>query len=214
MTSVKKLLSIASAPLAPEPIAMPELLDAYTSGPEIFLMLREKNGFYAFEAALHVFPITGNPGSRLEGWNADSLWRKKYKDLADGLLFFGEDILQDQFCLSAKQAGILRFHAETGNTTVLADSVEEWARLILSNDATETGWPFVDQWQAKNGPLPIGKRLMPKIPFSLGGEYKVENLWAGDPLQGMRLKADLAMQTRHLPERANVRLNVAPKPII
>ena len=35
-----------------------------------------------------------------------------------------------------------------------------------------------------------------------GGEYKIENLWAGNPLEGMRFKGDLAMQTRHLPEGA------------
>jgi len=44
------------------------------------------------------------------------------------------------------------------------------------------------------------------------GDYKIENLWAGNPLEGMRFKADLAMQTRHLPEGAKVKLNVAPEP--
>ena len=65
------------------------------------------------------------------------------------------------------------------------------------------------EWQAKNGPLPSGKRLMPKTPFFLGGEYKVENLWAGSALEGMRFKADLAIQTRDLPEGAKVKLGLA-----
>jgi hypothetical protein len=94
----------------------------------------------------------------------------------------------------------------------MAESVEEWAGVILSNYRVETGWPFVHEWQEKNGPLPLGKRLMPKTPFFLGGEYKIENLWAGNPLEGMRLKADLAMQTRNLPEGTRVKLNVGPKP--
>jgi hypothetical protein len=41
---------------------------------------------------------------------------------------------------------------------------------------------------------------------------EIENLWAGNPLEGVRFKADLAMQTRHLPEGARVKLNVAPAP--
>jgi hypothetical protein len=212
MTNIEKLLSISSEALGSKPSAFPELLRVYALGSELFQMLEQKNGFYAFEYALHVFPLTSDPETGLEGWNAESLWRNRYEDLAEGLLFFAEDILQDQFCLSKKQGGVHRFNAETGQTTLMAESVEEWAGVILSNYRTETGWPFVHEWQEKNGRLPLGKRLMPKTAFFLGGEYKIENLSAGNPLEGMRLKADLAMQTRHLPEGAKVKLHVAPKP--
>jgi hypothetical protein len=212
MTSIEKLLSISSESLAAKPSVSPECLREYALGSELFHMLKQKNGFYAFEFALHVFPLTSDPETGLEGWNAGSLWRKEYEDLADGLLFFAEDILQDQFCLSKKQSGVHRFHAETGQTVFMAESVEKWADVILANYKTETGWPFVHEWQQKNGPLPLGKRLMPKTPFFLGGEYKIENLWAGNPLEGMRVKADLAMQTQHLPEGAKVKLNICPKP--
>jgi hypothetical protein len=211
MTSIEKLLSVSSESLASEPAGSPEFLQEYALGSELFHMLEQKNGFYAFELALHVFPLTPDPGTGLEGWNAESLWRHEYEDLAEGLLFFAEDILQDQFCLSNKQIGVLRFRSETGQAVFIADSVEEWAGVILSNYKRETGWPFVHEWQAKNGPLPLGKRLMPKTPFFMGGEYKIENLWAGNPLEGMRFKADLARQTRHLPDGAKVRLNLAPK---
>lgn len=212
MTNVDKLIDIASQPLSGEPAAMPEIFGHYSLGIELFRMLQKKNGFYAFESALHVFPLMSDPESGLEAWNSGSLWRDAYEDMAEGLLFFAEDVLQDQFCLSVRKDGIWRFYAETGQTEHLADSIEDWAGVILMGYPRETGWPFVRDWQAKNGPLPLGKRLMPKTPFFLGGEYNVENLWAGNPLEGMRLKADLAMQTRNLPEGAQVKLNVAPKP--
>jgi hypothetical protein len=212
ITNIEKLIARSSESLAPKPIAMPELLQAYVLGPELLHTLQKKNGFYAFESALHVLPLTSDPETGLEAWNAGSLWRKDYEDLAEGLLFFAEDILQDQFCLSMKQNGVLRFYAETGETSFMANSVEEWAGVVLSNYQRETGWPFVNEWQAKNGPLPLGKRLMPKTPFFMGGEYNIANLWAGNPLDGMRLKADLAKQTRHLSEGAKVRLNIASKP--
>ena len=212
MTNTEKLLSIASEPLAGQPGDMPELLRSYSLGAELFCMLQGKNGFYAFESALHVFPLTGDSETGLEAWNAGPLWRDAYEDLADGLLFFAEDILQDQFCLSLRGDGVLRFHAETGQTEHHANSIEAWAGVILSDYRQETGWPFVHEWQAKNGILAREKRLLPKTPFFLGGQYHIDNLWAGNPLEGMRLKADLATQTRHLPEGARVRLNVAPKP--
>jgi hypothetical protein len=206
MTSFEKLLSISSEALAPPSDAMPPFLANWKHGPELFAMLKQKNGFYAFESALHVFSITADPASGLEGWNSQSLWRGAYKDLAQGLLFFAEDVFQDQFCLSDR--GVIRFHAETGETEPLADSVEAWADLILSDYSMQTGWKLAHEWQALHGPLPPGKRLMPKIPFVLGGEYSLGNLWAGNPLEGMSFKADVAKQIRNLPDGTKIRLQV------
>jgi hypothetical protein len=212
MTYTEQLLSLSSEPLEAPPGVMPELFRAYALGAELFNMLLLKNGFYAFESALHVFPVTTDKRSGVEGWNANVLWRNEYHDLAEGLLFFAEDVFQDQFCLSTKQSGVFRFHAESGQIDFLADSLEKWAARILSNDRVETGWPLAHEWQAKNGPLPRGQRLMPKTPFFMGGEYTLENLWAGNPIEGMRLKGDLAMQTRHLPSGTKVKLSIIPKP--
>jgi hypothetical protein len=210
MTRVDELLSISSAPLAPKPKALPKLLEPYALGRELFQMLQSKNGFYAFESALHVFPLTSAAGMSLEEWNSESLWRCGYQDLAEGLLFFAEDAFQDQFALSAR--GVLRFKAETGETTCLADSIEGWAENILRDYTTETGWPLASQWQADTGPLPAGKRLMPTTPFFLGGEYSIENLWVGDAVEGMRFKADVAIQTRSLPNGSKVKLILEKKP--
>jgi hypothetical protein len=206
MTQIEKLVSISSEALALQPNAAPRFLEGWKLGPELLQMLRRKNGFYAFESALHVFPLTSDPASGLEGWNSESLWRNEYQDLARGLLFFAEDIFQDQFCLSPQ--GVMRFKAETGETAFLANSVEEWAGLILADHSLQTGWKLAHDWQASHGPLPRGQRLMPKIPFFLGGQYTLDNLWAGSPLEGMRFKADLALQTRHLPDGTKIRFKV------
>ncbi len=209
MTNLEKLLSKSSPPLGPSVNALPEILHAFQNGPELFALLKLKNGFYAFESALHIFPLSPDSKAGLEGWNAPSLWRNEYRDLAAGLLFFGEDILQDQFCLSEKQPGVFRFQAETGERAFSAGSIEAWAALIVANFNQETGWPLAHAWQASNGPLPPGKRLMPKIPFILGGEFKLENLWVGDAVEGMRLKGHLAIQTRQLPDGARVKLKTS-----
>jgi hypothetical protein len=212
MTSVEKLLAISSEPLAQTPPVEHKLLEEYPLGPELLRMLESRNGFYAFDSALHVFPVTPESvnGSTLAEWNSDTLWRNDYGDLTAGLLFFAEDILQDQFCLSS--SGVLRFKAETGGTIPMADSLENWAEIILQNYDRETGWKFATAWQAQNGPLPHGNRLMPKIPFLLGGACSMENLWAGNALEGMRFKADLAMQTRSLPNGVPVRIVLGKQP--
>jgi len=53
---------------------------------------------------------------------------------------------------------------------------------------------------------------MPKIPFFLGGTYSMENLWCGDAVEGMRVKADLAIQTRNVPDGDQVRIVLGKKP--
>jgi hypothetical protein len=121
---------------------MPEFLRDYALGMELFQMVRSKNGFYAFESALHVFPVTPDPVSGLEGWNADSLWRSDYQDLTEGLLFFAEDILQDQFCLSRNEKNVLRFYAETGETVLFADSVKNGP----TPSCPITKWNQVRRW--------------------------------------------------------------------
>src|SRR5579859_1002630 len=116
MTRIEKLLSIGSEALGSKPKSKPEFFEAYDLGLELFQMLEQKNGLYAFEQALHVFPLASDVTGTmtLEEWNSRTLWRSAYADLTDGLLFFGEDVFGDQFCLSARDSTVLRFHAETG----------------------------------------------------------------------------------------------------
>jgi hypothetical protein len=53
---------------------------------------------------------------------------------------------------------------------------------------------------------------MAKIPFFLGGACSMENLWAGDAVEGMRFKADLAIQTINSPDGTQVRIVLTEKP--
>jgi len=212
MTSVEKLVSISSPPLAGPPHAAARVFEDFRLGPDLQRMLELKNGFYTFESALHVFPHSSDSsaGMSLLEWNSDSLWRQEYFNVVRELLFFAEDIFQDQFCLS--EMGIFRFKAETNVAAFMADSIEGWAALILRNYPSETGWPFAKKWQSENGPLDHGKRLMPKTPFVLGGEYSTDNLWAGDAVEGMRFKANIARQISDLPDGTRIKLLFGSEP--
>jgi len=46
----------------------------------------------------------------------------------------------------------------------------------------------------------------------MGGDYSIHNLWAGNALDGMRFKGDLALQTMHVPEGSEVKLSLRAKP--
>lgn len=210
MTLIEKLVSIGSEALG-EPVTLPpKFLENYILGSELCQMLKMKNGFYAFEQALHVLPLKSDITNimTLEDWNSRTLWRSGYGDLTEGFLFFAEDIFGDQFCISTKQAGVFRFDSERGDATFMADSIESWAGRILSDYAVETGWPLANKWQATHGALPLGTRLQPKTPFVYGGEYTLENLWVGDATEGMLFKGDVALKVKDLPEGTRVVLKV------
>jgi hypothetical protein len=204
--SIDKLLSIASHSVGPRELdAEVAPIEGWdTSG--LWELLALRNGFYAFESALHVLPWKSDAVMDIDRWNALELWKADYEGAADALRCFAEDAPGDQFALS--DAGIVRLNPETTETTFLAGSIEEWAGVIVEDDRWLTGWPLAHDWQSRDGPLPTGKRLVPVIPFILGGEYAVENLVALDATEGMRLRADMWRQTHDLPRGSRVRIRL------
>ncbi|WP_217990206.1 hypothetical protein [Pseudomonas indica] len=95
MTSLDKLLSNASLSLSERGPEISEklcsLADSLTD--DLLRLLQQRNGFYALENALHVLPTHSNPQEiGLDEWNENALWRNAYKELANGCLFFAEDV--------------------------------------------------------------------------------------------------------------------------
>jgi len=209
MNPLSKLAEIGSKGILTEPLFSEDagLKEWGSNGAELLEWLKQKNGFYAFESALHVFPIGAKDGVMdLETWNRPDAWRGTYAGLADGYLFFGEDIFGNQFCL--KRDGIGSFDAETGAVTHLADNLSGWAKLILSDFELHTGQRLAHAWQSQNRPLKPGERLVPKTPFVTGGEYAIQNLAAIEASRGMTFRGDLAVQIRDLPDGTQIRYSV------
>lgn len=120
--------------------------------------------------------------------------------------FFAEDVFGGQFCI--KDSKVYTFDPETGSLEYLADDIESWVQILLSDYEVLTGYPLAHQWQKQNGQLPAGKRLLPKLPFVLGGEFVLDNLYLADAVEGMRFRADIASQIKDLPDGAQIRFNL------
>lgn len=206
-SSISKLLALASAPLGAEP-AGDLLRDIEGPGgihQELANVLKVKNGFYAFEAALHVYPWKSSLSSvGLEDWNSPSGWRTDYGDLALGCLFFAEDVFGGQFCL--KNGKVWQFDPETGDMNAMGASIEDWAGAVLQDFELFTGQPLARDWQKANGPLPAGMRLVPVTPFVMGGRFELANLSLMDAERSMRARGSIATQIRDLPDGSQVRL--------
>ena len=207
---VNKLLQIASKPLITslDEALVAQALAEVGHRDELLKLLRNKNGFYAFESALHVFPLVMDDwfnSQDLVRWNAPTLWKHAYGKQAETLFAFAEDIFGYQFCSKGDQ--IVRFDPETGDTERVCSSVEEWATLICNDYNFQTGYPVAKAWQAQHGPLKQGNRLVPIYPLiSKEGSYDVSNFYEVDDLKGMLSRANFAQQIRDVQDGQQVRI--------
>lgn len=176
---------------------------------ELLSILIEKNGFYAFESALHFFPARTSKNSiGVDDWNRTGGWRDCYGSLAEGCIFFAEDIFGGQFCISGN--AVWRFDPETGDKFYMGNSLEGWAREILGDFEFLTGYPIAHSWQQVNGPLSNGLRLVPRTPFVLNGDISVENLISMDAERSMRIRGALANEIINLPDGARIEFRIEP----
>jgi Protein of unknown function DUF2625 len=168
--------------------------------------LYQRNGFFAFESALEVFPIGHSEKSYpLSEWNDESSWIKFYQELRPSGFFFAQSVLGDQFFFNG---GFYLFEPETGEISYFSESLESWAERVLDDYELLTGQPLAHEWQIRKGRIPFRSRLVPITPFVLGGVFEPDNLVAMDAMIGMRLRANLALQIKNLPDGATVNYEV------
>lgn len=120
--------------------------------------------------------------------------------------FFAEDIFGNQFCV--KDDKIYLFDAETSDFEFVANNLEHWAELILAEYDVFTGYKIAHQWQIENGAIPPSYRLVPRIPFVLGGEFSLDNLYLCSSVESMRSRANIANQILDLPDGMKIQIKV------
>jgi hypothetical protein len=209
---LQELLDIASEALLP----LPELglltwltSDDRVDATELEELLSVKNGFYAFDSALLVRPLScaGAPLGISE-WNEPELWKYEYGSSLDGLLCFAEDVFGSQFALGRE--AIVAVDPETGELEPVSKTLDDWADMILGDINYRTGHSLALAWQAENGPLARGCRLVPKIPFVTGGQFVLGNLYSVSDVKGMRFRGSIARQIRDVPDGGHVVLKPRP----
>ncbi|HEY0141994.1 MAG TPA: SMI1/KNR4 family protein [Thermoanaerobaculia bacterium] len=203
---LEKLIEIASVPQCS---GGPSSHEHYSGDrfAELLHLCTRRNGFFAFESALHVFPVASFCSEQtFQSWNTLDTWKYAYGGLVDDIIFFAEDIFGDQFGIS--DDAVVLFRSETGEVEPLAASLEEWASQVLVDFENLTGYWVAHEWQLAHGPIARGMRLTGKQPFVLGGGYDLANLYATDSVTLMRLRGDIYRQIRDLPDGAHVKLRV------
>jgi hypothetical protein len=208
--ALTKLLSVSSDALHPAWAAHEEALlrNLGVVPNELLDLLRYKNGFFAFESALHVYPLGSRPGGlNLLDWNNPQNWRHEYGDLIGiPVLFFAQDAYGNQFGISNQ--GVVLFYAEFAELEPVGISLNEWGEVLMSDWRGFSGYELAHEWQEQNRPLTEGERLIPKIPFIIGGKYELSNLYAGEATEAMRFRGSLARQVAKMPDGTPISLKI------
>jgi hypothetical protein len=201
VSALDDVLRISSDPIAGALLVSDDLPD------QLMGMLAKRNGFFAFESALEVFPcIESNVSYSLREWNQDYLWRSTYGSAAPRGLCFGHDIFGVQFVLC--DGNVFQFDPETAETSFLAEDLEGWARVILDDYDYLTGHTLAHEWQSVNGPIKYRHRLLPITPFVLGGEYNIDNLVSEEASKAMRIRGEFACVIKDLPDGSMITYKV------
>lgn len=205
---ISKLVSIAGAALSHENPRNTDMEQYFTGsiGDEFLQLLCLKNGFFAFEQALQIYPSDTSYYPNLAEWNDQSGWRKEYRNLNNSICFFAQDIFGVQFCIVSNE--VATFDPETAEIKRVAGTLEDWASLVLDDYNYLTGFSLAHDWQSANGQLKGGMRLLPKVPFVAGGAFDIANLYALDCEQGMKARANLASQIKDLPDGATIEFKI------
>jgi SMI1 / KNR4 family (SUKH-1) len=163
------------------------------------------NGGFFFNQALHFYSIE-NTIKIFTLNEMNILLYSKYEKLSKGLTFFAQDIFGNQFAFEGKR--IIFFNIETGDKEEIAQNFDEFINVVLQNSDYYIGEIYLSEWKSLNGDIKLNERLCPKIPFVLGGEYNIANLYALEIEKNIEYNAAIAVQVKDLPDGTAYKLEV------
>jgi hypothetical protein len=177
---------------------------------DYFIFLEEsKNGGFFFNKGLHIYGYSEFNNFH----NADFINRlltEKYGEIVKELVFFGQDLFGNQFSFDIKKNKIVFFNIETGEREIIANDFIDWMEFLIDQLEYFTGNSLAANWNLDNN-FRFDQRLSPKMPFILGGEYKLDNLYASDFPQYINSAAEIAKQVYNLPDGANFKIKISKK---
>lgn len=173
-------------------------------------IIESDNGGYFYEQALHIYSYCRDYSfHNIEEVN--SLLQYEYGDIIDGLISFGQDLFGNQFCFNTIEKNVTFFNVETGDRNVVASNFEDWINVINNELDYFTGINVLKTWYLDNNQLALNERLCPKIPFIIGGEFKVENLYAGEFPAFIKAYANIARQIHNLPDGTKIEIKIGKR---
>jgi hypothetical protein len=173
-------------------------------------ILDSGNGGFFYGQSLHIYGYS--PLHIYHDMDSiNLLLQKEYGNIIVGLFSFSQDLFGNQFCFDTVNNSIVFFDIETGSRDIIATDFSKWADVLQERLQYFTGINVLNEWFLNNR-LEFNQRLCPKVPFLMGGEFKVDNLYAIAFPDSIKAYANIARQVYNLPDGTPVKLNIGKKP--
>jgi hypothetical protein len=177
------------------------LKDKTNDADYVNFMINCCNGGYYYNRSLHIYSVGDEDGFN-NILNVNDLLKKEYNKIIKNEFFFAQEIFGNQFGFSPD--GIVFLNIETGEKSILGKNFDSWYAEIINDLDYYTGRNILRDWNTIHGPLDYNMRLCPAIPFVIGGEYEVDNLYQSIFPNFLLSNANIAQQIYDLPEGAPV----------
>lgn len=168
--------------------------------------LIEYNGGYFYQRALHFYGFDNSIQ-----WNdillINASIQKFYSNFSfsNDFFSFGCDAFYNQF--GFHNGSVVMLDIYSGEIKVIAINFKDFIAKLGSDSNYYTAKPLLAEYELKNGKLANGERLAANIPFPLGGEYDISNLYALAQDKLLDFAASIAKQIKDLPDGSVVTLS-------
>jgi hypothetical protein len=167
--------------------------------------IKQLNGGFFYSGALQIYSICRSPDFT-SIFCINEIVKKEYQGIIDQDIFFAQEIFGNQFGFSSN--GIVFFNIETGEKQIIAKGFDDWCKVIEADLEYFSGKAFLTSWNNVNKKLKYNERLCAKIPFVIGGEYNVKNLYTQVFPEFIKSNANIAKQIYSLPDGAPIKLKI------
>jgi hypothetical protein len=167
------------------------------------------NGGFFYKQSIQIYGFSSNKDFHNIDY-INLLLEKEYGRIIEGLISFSQDLFGNQFCFNTANNEVIFLELETGEREVIASSFLDWINEIDARTDYFAGTNVLKEWLLNNE-FDYDQRLCPKIPFVMGGSFKVENLYGGIFPNFIRAYANIARQVYGLPEGTKVKLVIDKK---
>ena len=140
-------------------------------------------------------------------WNEYSLWKKFFpEDKLKEVYFFADNILSYQYGIYDEK--VVMLNPEDSSLEIVASSLDEWFSVIKSDKVTYLYSDILEEWESRNGKILLGEKLIPSIPFIIGGDYELDIFIKCTELEAMRYYSQYAKTLYKLPDGNVVKLKI------
>jgi len=166
--------------------------------------MKNYNGGYFYNNSLLIFGLS-NKEEQFNIIHMNNILNKNYKNIVNNLYFFAQDIFGNLFAFDNKN--IVFFNIETGEREVIADDFKSWLLILYDDLDYYTGESLTEELKhIEKIQLIQDKRLCPKYPFVLGGEYEMDNLILKTYIDNILYNSSIAKQIDNLPDGSKVKI--------